>query len=146
MCMLNYKCILLTILILITMAARGEGIQIESIKSTEGAGIECTSTMSGSLTLDIMGEIGKRSISIIKKDKYLYISDKDIRYSQPIYEDSKNIFYVLEVSRNIYFLHGEPVRGTLGDEELEKSKESYNILKEALEEAHEKGSCLNWKL
>lgn len=144
--MSNYKCILFCVLILTTVTGKAEEVQIESIKSTEGAGIECSATMSGNLTLDIFGEIGKRSFSVVKKDKYIYLIDKESRYSQPIYEDSKNIFCVLENSRSMYFLDGEPIRGTLGDEELAKSKISYKIVKDALHEAHLKGKCLNWKL
>ena len=125
----KYSTIIISALLLnLPLSTMAEEIQIDSIQSTQGAGIICSANMKGTLTLMIMGETGKRTISVTKRKKYLFISDKNIYYSNSIYENAKNIIDVLELSRNMYFDKGHPIEGTTGIEEYNNSLESYNIL------------------
>lgn len=136
----------LTFLLWLATNLNAEEIFIDSIKSSEGTVLECSLPQKDSLILSIMGENGKSIISATRYDKYWYIKDYSAYYAQPIYENSSNIFTVLEVERKMYFYKGKPLRGTVSDTELDKSMESYNILQKALKEAHDKGKCLAWKL
>lgn len=143
---LNCNSFILFFILLYSSIIASEEVQIDSIKSTEGAGIKCSSSTKGTLLLEVMGEIGKRTITVKQKNKYMLISDKNIYYSTPIHENPQNIIDTLVLSRNMYFENGKPMKGTAGIDEYKNSMESYNTIKSALNEAHEKGKCLNWKL
>lgn len=138
----------LRLILLVSIATNlfAEEVFIDSIKSAEGVVLECSLAKKSELILNIMGENGKSVISATQQGKYLYITDKASFYAQPIYENSNDILHILEIERKIYFFNGQPLRGMLSDNELAESEEVYNILRQALTEAHSKGKCSHWKL
>lgn len=133
------------VLLLNSYFAYSEEVDIENMQSTQGISLTCPVSLEESLRLDIYGEIGKRQISLDLDNKNYIINDKDISYTKSIYDGGGiEPHYPLVITRTIYFSAGKPLSGlAINEDDIDKSEESLEIMKEALIEAHEKGKCLN---
>lgn len=147
MAMSTCKNLLLFIfLAVISFASYAENIDITSIQSSEGASLNCSD--SADLTLQVFGESQQFKITASKEGGYIIISQSNIKYNMLLSPESVNLLIPsLQTTTTSYFIDGRPLSGpAVETKELDYVQEFYNLLKTALNEAHEMKKCLAWNL
>lgn len=122
-----------------------ETIDISSIRSSEGASLSCTAE---SITLNIYSETQKIEISASRKNNLIHLANHVMKYDNLLTtETSTDLLYAYESVSYSYFDQATPISGpAVTTEEKEQATDAYQLLNEALQEAHSEGKCLTWGL
>ncbi|OCG43395.1 hypothetical protein A9G28_04045 [Gilliamella sp. Fer1-1] len=136
-------------LLCLSFTSKADEITLESIPSTEGAGLICRKNK---IEINIYGETYRGKITVIKNsNRYQVISNAEY-YNVPIYyhdDNDENIKseVVFTVTKR-YFIQNKKVVSAISSDPIDKEKaeEELSLISIALKEAHENKKCLSWNI